>query len=147
MKKFIGLFLICLFATLITGCGSDKEDGKDILLKCKADLSSMLGGNGTVNVNVTVTYDSEGKVAKKIDMHTDVEITIDGIEDYALETFKESLLTNKEICGDFDNCKVARDGKKYTITGSIVPKNEASATEKDLENAKNYYKELGYTCE
>ena len=141
MKK-LGFLVIglCCGLMLFTGCGKKT-------LNCEINMDSYMSGMGTMKGISNIGFDKDG-YASDVEVAMEAKITSGDVTENDMNTIKSYL---EQVCASngsaYDSCNVKVSGKTVTMkaTGSI--KNIAQdGVQRTKEEAKEYYENVGFTC-
>ncbi len=129
----------------LTGCGNGNK------LVCKINMDSYLQNLGTMDAEVEVAYDSDGKKPTGVEFELVAKITSDQIKESDMPKMKDQLEDSFCDNDSFKNCNVKVSGKKITISAEADAAKflESSSDEdsKTKEEAKEYLESQGFKCE
>ena len=141
-KKFLFLILCGFGLLVLTGCGGGDK------LHCETDMDSFLSGLGTMRGTIDVGFDRDG-YAKDVEVTMEGKITSDDVKESDMGAIKKKL---EDVCSSnsskYKSCDVSVNGKNFKMVASTsIEIGYAELGErKSKEEAKEYFKKLGFTC-
>lgn len=150
-KKTLKILGIGCALFLLTGCGSSSNGSSGNVLTCKQDLSNSMAGLGTMSTEVKLTYDEEGKNPQSAKVTMEIELNEENATSDVLKQFEDTLKTSCETeAAGYKTCTTKIDGNKVIMEGTVEPSSltegDTSNGDKDMNAAKKYFEEIGYTC-